>query len=76
MKCDNPRCQHEFCWPCLHDWTRATHDASFCTGRAEASHSEVLASAERQIRSGWAASGGHLCEGGTSGLPRGTRHKS
>ena len=45
------RCQHEFCWLCLHDWTRATHDASFCTGRAEASHLEVLASVERQIRS-------------------------
>ena len=24
--------------PALYDWTRATHDASFCTGRAEASH--------------------------------------
>ena len=50
----NPRCQHEFCWFCFHDWTSATHDASFCTGRAEASHSEVLASVERQIRSNWA----------------------
>ena len=54
MKCDNPRCQHEICWLCLHDWTSATHDASFCTGRAEASHLEVLASVERQIRSNWA----------------------
>ena len=44
MTCGNPRCQHEFCWLCLHGWTSATHDASFCTGRAEASHSEVLAS--------------------------------
>ena len=51
MTCGNPRCQHEFCWLCLHDWTSATHDASFCTGRAEASHSEVLASVERQKRS-------------------------
>ena len=54
MTCGNPRCQHEFCWLCLHDWTSATHDASFCTGRTEASHSEVLASVERQIRSNWA----------------------
>ena len=54
MKCDNPRSQHEFCWLCLHDWTSATHDASFCTGGAEASHSEVLASVERQILSNWA----------------------
>ena len=54
MTCGNPRCQHEFCWLCLHDWTSATHDASFCTGRAEASHSEVLASVERQICSNWA----------------------
>lgn len=54
MTCGNPRCQHEFCWLCLHNWTSATHDASFCTGRAEASHSEVLASVERQIRSNWA----------------------
>ena len=54
MTCGDPRCQHEFCWLCLHDWTRATHDASFCTGRAEASHSEVLPSVERQIRSNWA----------------------
>ena len=54
MTCDNPRCQHEFCWLCLHDWTSATHDASFCTSGAEASHSEVLPSVERQIRSNWA----------------------
>ena len=53
MKYDNPRCRHEFCWLCLHDWTSATHDASFCTGSAEASHLEVLASVERQIRSNW-----------------------
>ena len=83
MTCGNPRCQHEFCWLCLQDWTSATHDASFCTSRAEASHSEVLASVERQIRSNWgatgarhAASGGHLCEGGISALPRGTHHTS
>ena len=82
MMCGNPRGQHEFCWLCLHDWTRVTHDASFCTGRADASHFEVLASVERQIRSNWAqqahdaASGGHLCEGGTSALPRGTHHTS
>ena len=54
MTCGNPRCQHEFCWLCLHDWKSATHDASFCTGRAEAPHSEVLASADRQIRPNWA----------------------
>ena len=54
MTCGNPRCQHEFCWLCLYDWSSATHDASFCTGRAEASHSEVLASVEKQIRSKWA----------------------
>ena len=54
MTCGNPRCQHEFCWLCLHERTRAAHDASFCTGRVEASHSEVLASVERQIRSNWA----------------------
>ena len=52
--CGNPRCQHEFHWLCLYDWTSATHDPSFCTGRAEASHLEVLASVERQIRSNWA----------------------
>ena len=40
MTCGDPRCRHEFCWFCLHDWTSATYDASFCTGRAEASHSE------------------------------------
>ena len=51
MTCGNPRCQHEFCWLYLHDWTSATHDASFWTGRVEASHSEVLASVERQMRS-------------------------
>ena len=51
MTCGNPRCRHEFCWLCLYDWTSATLDASFCIGRAEASHSEVLASVERQIRS-------------------------
>ena len=28
MKCGNPRCQHVFCWLCLHGWTSATHDAS------------------------------------------------
>ena len=54
MKCDNPRCQHDFCCLCLHDWTSATHNASFCIGSAEASHSEVLASVERRIRSNWA----------------------
>ena len=46
MTCGNLRCQHEFCWLCLHDWTCVAHDASFCTGRAEASHAEVLASVE------------------------------
>ena len=51
MMCGSPRRQHEFCWFCLHDWTSATHDASFCTGRAEASHSEILESVEMQIRS-------------------------
>ena len=51
MTCGNPRCRHEFCWLCLCDWTSATLDASFYIGRAEASHSEVLASVERQIRS-------------------------
>ena len=54
MACGNSRCQHEFCWLCLDDWTSATHDASFCTSKAKASHSEVLASVERQIRSNWA----------------------
>ena len=54
MTCGNPRCQHEFCWLCVHDWISATHDASFCTDRPEASHSEVLPSVERQIRSNWA----------------------
>ena len=54
MTCGNPRCQHEFCWLCLHDWTTAAHDVSFCTGGAEASHSEVLASVEKQILSNWA----------------------
>ena len=54
MTCGNPRCRHEFCCLCLHDWTSATLDASFCTGRAEASHSEVLALVERQICSKWA----------------------
>ena len=54
MKCDKPRCQHESCCLCLHDWTSATYNVSFCIGRAEESYSEVLASAERQIRSNWA----------------------
>ena len=54
MTCDNPHRQHEFCCLCLHDWTSATYDASFCIGGAEASHSEVLASVDRQIRSNWA----------------------
>ena len=54
MTCGNPRCQHEFCWLCLHDWISATHDASFYTDRSEASHSEVVPSVERQIRSSWA----------------------
>ena len=54
MKCDNSRCQHEFCCLCLHDWTSATYNASLCIGRSEASHSEVLVSVERQIRSNWA----------------------
>ena len=54
MTCGDLRCQHEFCWLCLYEWTSATHDASFCTGKAEASHAEVLSSVERQIRSNWA----------------------
>ena len=54
MKCDNPRCQREFCCLCLHDWTSATYNALFCIGRAEASHSEVLAFVEKQMRSNWA----------------------
>ena len=37
MKCDTHRCQHEFCCLCLHEWTSAAHDSSFCTGRAKAS---------------------------------------
>ena len=78
MMCGNPRCQHEFCWLCLHDWTRAMHDASFCTSRPEASHLEVLASVKRQIGSNWAqqAHDTHICERGTSALPRGTHHTS
>ena len=51
MTCGNPRCQHEFCCLCFHDWTSAKYNASFCIGRAEASYSEVLASMEKQIRS-------------------------
>ena len=43
MMCGNSRCQHEFCWLCLFDWTSATYDASFCMGSVEASHLEVLA---------------------------------
>ena len=54
MTCDNPRCQHEFCWLCLYEWISATHFAALCTVRAETSLSEVLASVERQIRSNWA----------------------
>ena len=83
MTCGNPRCRHEFCWLCLYDRTSATHDASFWTGGAEASHSEVLASVERQIRSNRALQAqdtrpaeGYLCGGGTSALPRGTHHTS
>ena len=52
--CGNPRCQHEFCCLFLHDWTSARYNASFCIGRAGASHSELLASVGRQIRSKWA----------------------
>ena len=54
MKCNNSRRQREFCCFCLHDWTSAVYNASFCIVSAEASHSEVLASVERQIRSNWA----------------------
>ena len=56
MTCDNPRCQHEFCWLCLYEWTSATHDAAFCTVSRDLAFggSEVLASVERQIRSNWA----------------------
>ena len=54
MKCDNSRCQREFCCLCLHDWTSAMYNASFCIGSAEASHSEVLAPVERQLCSCWA----------------------
>ena len=54
MKCDNSRCQREFCGLCLHDWTSALHNASCCIGGAEASHSEVLAPVERQMCSYWA----------------------
>ena len=54
MTCGSPRCQQEFCCLCLHDWTSATYNASFCIGRADASYSEVLASVEKQIRSKWA----------------------
>ena len=54
MKCDSSRRQHEFCCLCLHDWTSATYDASFCIGSVEASHLEVLASVEKQTRSNWA----------------------
>ena len=54
MKCDNSRRQHEFCCLCLHDWTTARYDASFCIGSVEASHLEVLAFVEKQTRSKWA----------------------
>ena len=27
MTCGNPRCQHEFCWFCLHDWTTTPRSA-------------------------------------------------
>ena len=54
MKCDNSRCHREFCCLCLHDWTSAMYNASFCIGSAEASHSEVLAPVERQMCSSWA----------------------
>ena len=37
--CNNPRCLHECCWLCLHEWTGATNDAVFCTVRAKTSHS-------------------------------------
>ena len=60
MMCGNPRREHEFCWLCICDRTSATHDASFCAGRAEASHLEVLASVERQIRSNWARHSPHV----------------
>ena len=76
MTCGNPRCQHEFSCLCLHDWTSATYDASFCIGRAEASHSEVLASVDWQIRARHAASRGHLCGKCISALSRGTHHTS
>ena len=83
MKCDNPRCRHEFCWLCFHDWSSATHDASFCTGtsrglafggfgvRGEADTLQ-LGSTSRMTR----RTAGYIREGGTSALPRGTHHTS
>ena len=80
MKCDNSRCQREFCCLCLHDWTSAMYNASFCIGGAEASHSEVLAPCgEADVLLLGATSArrrGHLCGGDTSALPRGTHHTS
>ena len=54
MKCDNPRCQREFCCFCQHELCWLWYDASFCIGSVEASHLEVLASVEKQTRSYWA----------------------
>ena len=83
MTCGNHCCEHEFCWLCLHDRTRVAHDASFCTGRAEASHFEVLVSVERQIRSNWAQQGHDtqpaldtFVKEVNTALPRGIHHTS
>ena len=83
MKCDNPRCQHEFCCLCLHDWTSATYNASLCIGRSEASHSGgsgVRGDADTLQLGATSAQrttcGGHLCGKGISALSRGTHHMS
>ena len=83
MKCDNPRCQHEFCCLCLHDWTSAMYNASFCIGSAEAlafggsgacGEADMLQLGATSARR--ATSGGYFCGGGTSALPRDTHHTS
>jgi len=67
MTCANPRCRHEFCWLCLHDWRSPSHDGMACTMRllgvggnggqaaadSPARANAVLASVEKRLWKNW-----------------------
>merc|ERR1719409_1992993 len=69
MTCANPRCHHEFCWLCLHDWHSPTHDSMACTvqllgaadergAAAPSTNSQrqvVLKSVEKRLWKNWEA---------------------